>query len=383
MNTIPLGAYFYPLTTSCPIRKERAKEYGYKPVNETKFIKHATPRFQNHDLPHIYCLGEESITEWDDASPETMRTQIAIAQKFGIDFFIFDSYMGRRNGEFIHEMADPLNGAFLGIKNNKMKFALMIIPESPRVVIPVPKEFVEEGRVYDYDTETAKDIVDYCVKNYWNKENYLKIDGKPYLSFYMSQLSINPEKQAFLKILMRNILQYAKQKYDIEVYLVGVITNLESGKFFESAGARAITGYANLPDFDSHAQSVQDYNTQQIKRVKEWDDIQGAVKIPFVPPAVVGWDASPRGEPNLSLEEVKGIYPFTPIITGGSAKLFGSMLSESLRFILAHVPKAQQYGVICAWNEVSESMALLPTVKNGTIDFSYLDEVKESLKKIL
>jgi hypothetical protein len=100
--------------------------------------------------------------------------------------------------------------------------------------------------------------------------------------------------------------------------------------------------------------------------------------LPFLPTAVVGWDSSPRGEGGHTLADVEKLYPFTPIVMGGSPELFGQMISEAHGFIQKNVPLSQQLMLICAWNEVTEGMALLPEVIDGKVNNDYLEALSRA-----
>lgn len=115
MKKIKLGAYFYPLTTSCLIRNERSRRLGHKPIDEMRLAHNAQPRFQKHSQPKLYCLGRD-WTHWDDADLSAMDRQIGLAKDYKLDFFVFDSYMGKKNGDFAQEMNSPLDSAFFAFR---------------------------------------------------------------------------------------------------------------------------------------------------------------------------------------------------------------------------------------------------------------------------
>lgn len=143
-----------------------------------------------------------------------------------------------------------------------------------------------------------------------------------------------------------------------------------------------MSGYALLPDFDRSAPHVQDYHTLLESRISDWPRTASELSKPYVPPAVVGWDASPRGANGHTLEEVAGIYPFTPIVEGSSSELFSKMLEEQHAFIQKNVPQDEQYIPITAWNEIAEGTSLLPKVcKDETLDNSFLEAVKKFKSK--
>lgn len=325
MSKVKLGAYFYPLTTSCSIRNERSRFSGHEPVDEIDIAQNAQPRFKAHSQPKLYCLGEKNWTHWDDADLSAMDRQVGLAKDHKLDFFVFDSYMGKKNGHFVQEMNSPLDSAFLSLEESKnFKFALMLILSSPRSILPVPriKNFEEPNREYEIDKNVARQIVDICMQKYWQRQNYFTIDGRPYISLFVSDFSASGERRSYFRLLIQEILTYSHKRYGIEPYLVGVVRKIYAARDLVSAGVHALTGYAYLPDFGSEFLPLQDYQELVFKRKQEWHQIEDEIGIPFVPPAVVGWDASPRGAIGFSLKEIAGYYPFTPIVVNGSPEKF-------------------------------------------------------------
>lgn len=195
------------------------------------------------------------------------------------------------------------------------------------------------------------------------------------MSLFVSDFSASGERRSHFRLLIQEILTYSYRHYGINPYLVGVVRKIYAAKDLVSAGVHALTGYAYLPDFGPEFLPLQDYQKLVLKRKQEWNQIKNATRVPFVPPAVVGWDASPRGETGFSLKEIAGYYPFTPIVVNGSPEKFEGMLNESLLFIKKSISEKERYGIICSWNEVTEGSALLPIIRNGRIDYSYLQTV--------
>ena len=90
--------------------------------------------------------------------------------------------------------------------------------------------------------------------------------------------------------------EYSWRKYRIEPYLVTVCLRVARALDHLAAGADSMTGYGFLPDFtESMRRPIQNYREQVIKRIEEWDIIQEQIDKPYIPPIVVGWDVSPRG----------------------------------------------------------------------------------------
>lgn len=90
--------------------------------------------------------------------------------------------------------------------------------------------------------------------------------------------------------------EYSWRKYRIEPYLATVCLRVTHALDHLAAGADFMTGYGFLPDFtESMWRSIQNYREQVIKRIEEWGIIQEQIDKPYIPPIVVGWDVSPRG----------------------------------------------------------------------------------------
>lgn len=394
-SPIEVGAYFYPLTKKDPIRQKRAKKLGRKIADEPKLAQKAKPLFPGHEQPHTYSLGSPERTIWDDSELESMGPQIELAKQYGLGFFVFDTYIGTRGGKPVQEAGAPLDEAFLKLEEARnMKFALMLSFKGPRAVLPTPKGFVEPGREIDFSVDSAREIVDQCMEKYWTQPNYLTVMGRPYLSIFTSSFVEKDPTGKFMDQTLRTFLEelnvYADKKYQVDPYIVGILRKFSPEQSIAEAtqesariGMDALTGYAILPEFGKGAPAVQVYDQLVVAREQEWFEVGQESPIPFVPPAVVGWDASPRAVYEQiqsgdfhSINEFAGYYPHTPIVIGSTPDKFAHMTRKTLNFVSKHVPKDQQLGIVCAWNEITEGMALLPRVREGEVDMGYLEALK-------
>lgn len=142
--------------------------------------------------------------------------------------------------------------------------------------------------------------------------------------------------------------EYSWRKYRIEPYLATVCLRVTRALDYLAAGADSMTGYGFLPDFtESMRRPIQNYREQVIKRIEEWDIIQEQIDKPYISPVVVGWDASTRESipEGKHFRDIQGMYPFTSIT---------------------------------AWNEITESAALLSKIlPDGSVDNSYLAKIRE------
>lgn len=278
----------------------------------------------------------------------------------------------------------PFGGEYWGSNPcsaaKKMEFAVMLCMGSPRVVFPVPrvKGYVEPDRDYDFNMDSARFIVDKCVRSYWSESNYLHVNGKPYVSFFMPDFSNNESLRKQIEEFFYEFRSYANDKYRVEPYMVGVLKRIEHLDVYLSVGIDKFTGYQILADFDLTAPPLQDYMAMLELRKKEWKKVVEAGAV-MIPSSVVGWDSSPRGEHNLSLDDVRMCYPYTPILVKNSPKNFKKMLEITDNFIMKYVPPSERYSIICAWNEVAEGNALIPKLIDNKLDYGYLEALKEHI----
>ena len=90
--------------------------------------------------------------------------------------------------------------------------------------------------------------------------------------------------------------EYSWRKCRIELYLATVCLRGTHALDHLTAGVDSMTSYGFLSDFtESMRRPIQNYREQVIKRIEEWDIIQEQIDKPYIPPIVVGWDVSPRG----------------------------------------------------------------------------------------
>jgi hypothetical protein len=377
-ETLPTWAYFDPLTTQCPVRRQRAEELGIQPVDETQLCREAEPLYPGHKQPVTYCLGDAAIMNWDDADPVAKVRQAELASAYGLNGFVVDTYIGQKNGNDTQEM-DVLDEPFVReLALHGLEFATMTVLASPRAVLPVPRSatgFMEADRNYDPTRGTVRAIIDTCARRYWPQDNHIRLLGRPYISVFTSDIraATAQDKGALtLPDTIEYMKEYSNQEYGEDPYVVGVCLKADHAKPLFERGADAMTGYAFLSDFRDGT-PIQQYDDLLRRRITDWHTIASEIAKPYVPPAVVGWDASPRGVNGVDLSDVSGVYPFTPIVEGSSSELFRKMLVEQRDFVGTHVPEGEGYTIITAWNEVTEGGALLPKVKpDGSVDDSYL-----------
>ncbi len=89
----------------------------------------------------------------------------------------------------------------------------------------------------------------------------------------------------------------------------------------------------------------------------------------------MGWDVTPRCQPDVPFPFAKPNYPYGHVVVGNTPERFGR-LAKAARDFVAGDPKHPPAVFVNAWNEWTEGSYLLPEEKYGT---AYLKALKEAL----
>ncbi|MCH5598011.1 glycoside hydrolase family 99-like domain-containing protein [Niabella ginsengisoli] len=114
----------------------------------------------------------------------------------------------------------------------------------------------------------------------------------------------------------------------------------------------------------SYTQASKDY-------FKYADRAAKVFPIPYYPNVSVGWDSSPRCDPDSTFK-VRG-YPCTPILSENTPEAFKKSLQQAKAFLDNH-PDSKNILTINSWNEWTEGSYLEPDVM---YKFSYLKAIKQ------
>ena len=353
------GAFFYPQTSDRDLsRLPAGTPFQW---NESQEVQRACPLFSGHDQPRTYTIDDGSTTTWDDADPGVMRQQVRLAESHGLDFFVFDSYVGTRNGLVVREMSKPVD-AFLE-NPGSLKLAQMFVLESPRVRLPFASNLEPEpGRPYDLCRATALEIRKEALLR-WQHPFYLTLGGRPVVLIMANSAQIKEPA-------MVDVLEVIRGDRAPHPFVILILRRLEDLDPVQALKPDGVTGYAYLPDFGSHAEPIQDYDARVAAVGREWEMIQDRLHVPFLPPAVCGWDASPRGRRDLdwTTASAQRVYPFVPVVQGACPDAFATMLDRAAEFTEWSTRNHwDDEGIllVTAWNEIGEGCALLPRVLPG------------------
>jgi len=367
-DDITVVAYYFPNYHE----DQRNSAYHGKGWTEWELLKAARPRFENHQQPKVPAWGYT-----DEADPKDMEVKIEAAADHDIDVFLFDWYM-YEDGPFLNRALDE---GFLGASNNdRLQFALMWanhdwLDNHPFTPGTKPK-LLYPGKVSPQRYEA---ICDHVIQDYFLKNNYWKIEGKPYFSIYDIQKFV--ENFGSLRAT-RQAMDLMRQKAK-DAGLKGVHWNLVAWgnpilpsektpadfvELSEKLGFNSVTSYvwvhhSVLPETQTDFNWVRDHYFEY------WEEARNKFKVPYYPNVTMGWDPSPRCSPETEWANVG--YPCMNTIGNNTPENFKKALKMTKRKLLEEPGGPRILNINC-WNEWTEGSYLEPDTING---MKYLEAI--------
>lgn len=393
---IKVGAYFYPNEPSCPVRTKRAG--GIQVESEPVLVRQTKQLFPGHDQPRSYCLGDLNLTDWDDSNNKTTEKHVNLAQEACLDFFVVDSYLGIRSGKRVNESDGFISqmSKLTTLQLGNLHFGMMCCFKAPRTIMSIRPGKLEANREFDVSIDTARYIADYSATKYWEHPNYLRVNGRPYVSFFLPGTGAVDENSGDFANFFDELKNYSYREYKDVPYVVGIVSHrspVADAIAIEKIGVDAISGYSNILNFPQ-LEPVVDHSSLIEPRTKEWEKISEVVNIPVEPTAQVGLDATPRCQyidsdgkqfQPISIDQLRPFinqYPHSMIVTGSTSKTFEILLDNLLKLTgKMQIPNEEKLITVNAWNEMSEGSCMLPRIYGDNIDFSYIDSCRTMLNK--
>jgi hypothetical protein len=306
------------------------------------------------DKIKTYTEREPYLSWYKEGDTAVAVQHINWAIKYGIDFFVYDWYWDGSKPYLEHALK-----AFFRCSNaNKLKFCLLWANHSE-----VPSSL---------DQFTS--MIEYWIKNYFNKPNYLTIDGKPVVFIFAPQQ------------LRDNISKFGKTTKDL-FSLARSSANAKGLKGIYFVGSSPAhpwwindflpnNSYDAISTYNYHNRSFRGFYTDTIPPAVDYDQLRQGYNsqwswivehstLPYIVPISAGWDKRPWG----SISPSDNCHS-TP-------ESFASMLSDAKAMMDNYPDKTLKMGVICAWNEFGEGSYIEPTKK---WKFSYLEAIKRVFK---
>jgi hypothetical protein len=372
-DKITVAAYYFPNYHTDDSRNEKLKGKGW---SEWELVKAAQPRVPGEHQPNVPAWGFT-----DEKDPKVMAQKIEAAADNGIDVFIFDWYM-YEDGPFLNRCIDE---GFLNAENcQRIQFALMWANHDWVDIHPYTRgaeqKLLYPGKV---SPERFEEISDFVIEKYFTKTNYWKIDGKAYFSVYDVQKfvegfgSMEATKAAMdrmrvkaidagLKGVHWNLVAWGKPILPVEKPPSNT-PELIKMLGFDSSTSYVWIHHVSLPDTQT------DYNYVRDAYFEHWDKAKSEYGVPYFPNVTMGWNPTPRCDPNSEWAPVG--YPYMNTIGNNTPENFKTALQMTKEKLLADPDGPRILNINC-WNEWTEGSYLEPDTING---MAYLNSIQAVL----
>ncbi len=366
---VRVGCYYFPNYHVDP-RNEKIHGPGW---TEWQLVRHATPRFPNHQQPKVPLWGYE-----DESKPEVMEKKIDAAADHGIDHFLFDWYH-YEDGPFLERCFEQ---GFLKARNvDRIDFALMWANHDWVNVHPMSRAFGKEllypGKV---SPKVFRFITDLIVDRYFSHPSYLKVEGCPYFSIYdLGQfVAIHGSVEATRKAIdaFRERVRSAgfpDLHFNAVVWgkpvLPGEKVIRDLPQLITALGFDSVTSYVWIHHVELDETPFTPFQKVLKKYLQVWDRMEEQYNIPYFPNITMGWDNSPR----TLQSDIWGPLPestFSNCIGGNTPEAFQEAL-EIYRKRLSQRDGPTLFS-INAWNEWTEGSYIEPDQMTG---MGYLEAI--------
>jgi hypothetical protein len=309
-----------------------------------------------------------------------MEMKVNAASKYGIDVFIYDWYY-YNDGLFLEK---GLEEGFMKVENNnKVKFALMWANHDWVDLFPRHPEKGEPALFYpgQITPETFDKMTGYIISNYFKHPAYWKIDGCPYFSIYETYRFIEGMGgRENARAALEKFRQKKKKAGFRDLHLNAVVWGVQilpnekvlknQGELLDYFNFSSTTSYVWVHHVGLESFPETEYNTARDQYFSFCDDFSGTIKQPYYPNVTMGWDATPRCDPDFSYRNAG--YPCMAILKNNTPENFRRAL-ESAKSRVDSKPGNQRIITINSWNEWTEGSFLEPEREYG---YQYLEQIR-------
>ena len=349
---------------------------------EWEVVKHATPRFEGHLQPKTPLWGYE-----DESDPIVMAKKIDTASDYGVAGFIFDWYWP--DGGMYRQKC--LEEGFLKAPNsNKLEFGIMLCNHHASLAHPIGRAFASQiGERCEITPERFEEMTDYCIENYFGRENYMRVDGK--IMFSVFNISKFVEDMGSLENAANAIKNFRKKLADKglgELYFSAMDGSAmfladEKGVANTYSKINEISKILTIDSWCTHLNGgMREIGTFPTVEYSEWikywpkyyEEKSALYDIPYNPCVSSGWDSSPRTIQSDKYENVG--YPFCAVAVNNTPENFEIALKNAKDFVDSDKSTAK-FITISSWNEWTEGSYIEPDTNYG---YGYLESVKKIFK---
>jgi hypothetical protein len=336
----------------------------YPGFTEWDLVYQCRPRFEGHAQPRLPLWGR-----YDDRDPGAIERRIALCREHGVDGWVYGFFWCRGKRVF----QEALDLGFLGAPSGaQFPFALMWANRMPRRVLPVTRaelDVIEPERRVSSDVADFVRFVGYVAERYFARPNYVRVEGKPYLSifdstFFVRELGVTGARRA-----LRAAREELARRGFPGLHLAAIDPQPEIIARLADIGFDSTTHYVLLPAWKGPP--LQDYAERARLSAESWHGFSERSGLPHHPSVSPGWDASPRGADFGPARPDK--YPWSPVVTGEHPDLFREAVRRAARFATGQ-GTSDPLVFIASLNEWSEGHSIEPDERHG---MAWLEAVRD------
>lgn len=335
----------------------------------------AVPRFEGHQQPKVPLWGYE-----DASDPNVMSKKIDAAADYGIDAFTFcwywyPNYPGNKYLDI------ELDKGFLKAENNeRLKFSLYWCNHD------VGDNWLK-GEISENDFERMTDVI---VEEYFTQPNYWRVDGKivftiPNMHTFvdgvggvknakrlleefrqkvrdhgLGEMNIGCEAKSLIQVDTGELIYDMPEDFNIATYL-----NVDSTTSYGWVTETAVVSNTDTPYIEYAHYASMAFTTQKNFLMRQYP-------VPHWPGINMGWDPSPRTDPNSAWNHRWG-YPYSAVLVNNTPEIFEEYLYK-IKELVVNDRDDQQVIFINSWNEWTEGSYLEPDDING---YGYLRAIQK------
>lgn len=367
MNTgYNISAFYFPNFHKGDKFNEKWHGEGW---TEWELMKHATPRFQGHHMPHIPLWGYE-----DESQIPVMEKKIKTAVEYGITNLLFDWYW-YEEGPFLNKALDQ---AFLKSKNMRdIHFSVMWANHDWDNIHPIARAYhgnPNKGLVWNISEDCFFKAIEYVIKHYFVQPNYYKLDGGLFFSIYeVGKFIENFGGVDKCVEIIKEVRRMVKAAGLGELHMNAIVWGAKillsesdctvGGEILKNIGFDSVTSYVWIHEHAVGGFPAVDYSTYRKMCEKDFEILTEKFKgISYYPNVTCGWDSSPRTCQTDMYEDIG--YPFGGVLVNNTPQEFEKALINVKKMLDGSNLKTKMF-TINAWNEWTEGSYLEPDTEYG------------------
>lgn len=327
LNDYSLGVYYFP---GWKYGVEGNPKYNVDPWAPIKAFPEREP------LLGWYPEGDQAV----------MDQQLKWMSDYGINFVVFDWYWSRKDYPLLEH---ALNAYLKSPERSKVKFTILWANHNE-----IPTSLGQ-----------FKAIVNHWIKSYFNKPEFVQVDGKPVVYIYDNTvLATDAARFGKTPVELIDIAQQmAKDAGYKGIFFVANSAGNWTSLGPKAQGYDALSTYFYSRGFNGKVGPYPGDSDQLLTGyMQNWEWITGHINLPYFVPVTMGWDKRPWGK--LSAWDD---------CCSGTPEKFEKMLISAKKVVDTAPEKTKRTVVICCWNEYGEGNYIEPTKKYR---FQFLEKIK-------